>query len=197
MKRFILLIILHLFTNFTFCQNEYQLTREDQDIKVYFRQPGKHHYHIKIEAIIETDTKTLLQTIDAVENYPDWVYRCTYGKLLKKGNKTLYYTITDVPWPFKDRDVVSLVMPAKHIKTNSILLKTTSTPSALPEKPELTRMRDTEVEWLIKQLKTNQIKVEYKLSLYVEEDLPDFIMKMISTKGPFESFKKLKEMLES
>jgi len=181
--------------NSLYGQSDWELSKQDEGISVYFRMTNKNTFEIWVTATFNATTKELTDVIYDAEKYPTWVYRCASAKTEPRNDNLLIISVTDVPWPFKDRDVVNLMQPLKQIDGNTILIRSSSKPDAIPENPNYIRLTYSEVTWLIKTKAENKIEIDYKLSLKIDQEAPELIIKMISTKGPFESFKNLKEKL--
>jgi hypothetical protein len=176
-------------------QDDWELTKQDGDISVYFRMINKKHFEVRVTTSFNTNADALTSIIYDAPSYPSWVYRCKSAKIVNIKNRSYIISVTDVPWPFKDREVVNYMLPPKQINSQTILVKSISQPDVIPENPDYIRIDYSEISWEIKTRGTNQIELDYKLSLKIDQEAPEFIIKMISTNGPFESFKKLKEKL--
>lgn len=180
-----------------FGQDDWELTKQDGDISVYFRMINKKHFEVRVTTTFNTNAETLTSTIYDASSYPSWVYRCKSAEIIKIKNNSYIISVTDVPWPFRDREVVNLMYPKKQIDKQTILVQSISKPDAIPKNPDYIRIDYSKISWKIVTTGTNQIELDYKLSLKIDQEAPEFIIKMISTNGPFESFKKLKEKLSN
>ncbi|MEA1874763.1 MAG: hypothetical protein U9N51_10115 [Bacteroidota bacterium] len=198
--KFVLIIFLSLcaiLSENLYGQNDWELTKQEGDISVYFRMINKKHFDVRVTTTFNTNAETLTSIIYDASTYPSWVYRCKSANIMRIKNNSYIISVTDVPWPFKDREVVNYIHPPKKINKQTILVKSISQPNVIPENPDYIRLGYSEVSWKIKTTGTNLIELDYKLSLKIDQEAPEFIIKLISTNGPFESFKKLKEKLSN
>jgi ribosome-associated toxin RatA of RatAB toxin-antitoxin module len=178
-------------------QEAWTLQKDTEQIDVYYRSTEKYLYEIRVEAKFGTNKNHIIAAIKDIESYPEWIYRCTEARWLKKTEKErIIYTVTDVPWPFSDRDVITKVEGPYYIKDNTAILKSRALSDYLPKTENLVRQEHSNVKWVITPVSENSTHITYTLSLRIEKDIPDFIMSMITTKGPYESFKNLLELVE-
>ncbi|MDA3910109.1 MAG: hypothetical protein PF448_01965 [Bacteroidales bacterium] len=196
--KFTLIICVFLCASLTekiYGQDDWELSKQDEGISVYFRMISKKDFEVRVITTFKTTADALTAIIYDAATYPYWVYRCQSAKITTIKGKSYIISITDIPWPFKDREVVNLLYPKKQIDKQTILVQSISKPDAVPKNPDYIRLDYSEVSWEIKTSGTNRIEVDYKLSLKISQEAPEFIIKLISTNGPYESFKNLKQKL--
>ncbi len=174
---------------------EWELQKEHENIKVFFRKTKPSKYEIRVNATYNFSQKDLINIVSDYSSFPQWVYRCIKVENIKLGNKEYVRTVTSMPWPLKDRDVVVEVLPNQHKSKDIIILSSDSRPDDLPVYENIIRQKGTHVVWEIKAINSKQCFVDYFLTLEINEEFPDFIMKMISTHGPYETFKKLNDYI--
>jgi len=176
-------------------QDEWQLQKDTERIDVYFKHSEKYIYDIRVKADFPVHHTIVVKQIKDIESYPSWVFRCTESKWLDKSDKNqIIYTITDIPWPFTDRDVVTKIEGPYQDK-KSIRIESRALPDYIPESEKHVRQQYSSVKWHIQPGMENSTQITYTLRLRIEKEVPDFIVAMITTKGPYESFKSLMDML--
>lgn len=178
-------------------QENWELTKENDNIKVYFKKITDQKFDVRIEANFASPKEKILNIIDDHRSYPNWVYRCTLAEEKEIEGKTYLRTITDTPWPFKDRDAISYTSINKEINKNTTLIHSISKPDVIPPYEDYVRVKYSEVNWIITSIEKNTTHIQYTLSLEIQQEAPDFIIKLISTNAPFESFKNLEAILKS
>ncbi|MEA3447339.1 MAG: hypothetical protein U9Q98_02665 [Bacteroidota bacterium] len=176
-------------------QSEWQLQKETDKIKVYFKQPDAETYCVKVETTFPVHYQTLIDEIfENITDYPEWIYRCAEAKWLEKNeNYRILYTVSSIPWPFQDRDVITKMLHPK-IKGKNIILHSYSVPDYIPDKEGFKRQDFSEVYWYLIPNETS-VNARYQLTIKVTENIPEFILRMIACKGPYESFENLHERL--
>ncbi len=189
--------IMLLISCLVFTQEDWELTKEDDNIKVYFKKINAQHFTIRIKADFNANKQEVIDIIQDHKSYTKWVYRCIKTEEINIEGKEYLRTITDVPWPFKDRDAVNYIKPIQIVNEKTSLIHSTSKPNAIPLRENFIRVEYSEVKWEITQSTENTTHIDYTLSLEIKQEAPDFIVKMISTNAPYETFKNLEVMLQN
>ncbi|MDA3820635.1 MAG: hypothetical protein PF590_09270 [Candidatus Delongbacteria bacterium] len=190
--KFIFIIMLAFFVlENLYAQSEWELQKETDEIKVYFKQSDAETYCVKVETSFPVHYQLLIDEVfQNITEYPEWIYRCAEAKWLDKNEDyRILYTVSSIPWPFQDRDVVTKMLHPK-IKGKIIILHSYSVPDYIPDKANLKRQEFSEVCWYLTPGENN-VQITYHLTIKVTENIPDFILKMVACKGPYESFKNL------
>lgn len=189
--------IMLLISCLAFSQENWELTKEDDNIKVYFKKINAQHFSIRIKANFTANKQEVIDIIQDHKSYPIWVYRCIKTEEFNIDGKEYLRTITDVPWPFKDRDAVNYIKPIQIVSENTSLIHSISKPNIIPHYEDFIRVEQSEVKWKITQSADKLTHIEYTLSLEIKQEAPEFIVKMISTNAPYETFKNLEAILKS
>ena len=105
------------------------------------------------------------------------------------------YTVKDMPWPASDRDAVVHVK-VNHLNENSMNVTVKSVDGYVAKKDGLVRVPTSHVVWNVKQTAPGKLQIIYEAQADPGGSIPDWITNMFLTKGPLESFKKLRGMLE-
>jgi len=187
------LILILLITNsfsLLYAQSDWTLQKEDDEIKVFFRQKEENLYEIRVNTQFNVSADYIIYHIENIEKYPEWVYRCTDAKYIEnKPDSKVIRTITNIPWPFKDRDVISKIYKPKR-KGNITKLFSEAIPDLFPIDNNYVRQEFSEARWILQDNGDHTI-VTYYLSLKIEQDIPNKILGMVTSKGPLESFRAL------
>ncbi|MFO7789210.1 MAG: hypothetical protein ACQES1_01850 [Bacteroidota bacterium] len=191
--KFIFIIITFIFLpGYLLSQSNWELQKENENLQVYFKQSGEETYRVRVKTSFPVNYNVLIEEVyDNIKTYPEWIYRCEQAKWLDKNkNNRVLYTVSNIPWPFQDRDVVTkMAKPQRQGK--KIILHSHSIPDYIPEKDKFERQQFSEVYWHLFPDGGNNVRVTYELTLKIKENIPEFILKMIACKGPFESFNNL------
>lgn len=180
----------------SFSQNEWKLQKSNNNIYVYFRQKSENTYSIKVETKFNVSSEEVVRKIQDIENYPNWIYRCANSEWLTKNETNkIIRTVSDIPWPFPDRDVISKINDPVY-KDNKTILQSKAIPDYIPEKENFKRQQFSEAKWVIDNSGRFNCEVSYYLNLKIYKNIPESILAMITTMGPYKSFKNLKKILE-
>jgi hypothetical protein len=129
-------------------------------------------------------------------HYKDWVYNNKSASLLKRisPNEFYYYTETMMPWPVVNRDA------AVHTKITrnerSLTIDEMGVPNYIPQKQGKVRVPKSIVKWNITQTDPRNIHILYYFEADPGGDLPAWLVNSFADKGPYESFKKLSQILK-
>lgn len=128
-----------------FAQNtdDWELITDKENISIYTRltdvSPIK---QLKVKTVFETDIQTLLSILNDVENYPKWVYKCIEAERLHtiSSGEFYYRTVSDLPWPVSDRDVILLTKQWKVKETGVYKTKSSAKPDFVSTVEDIVRM---------------------------------------------------------
>jgi hypothetical protein len=128
----------------------------------------------------------------------EWVYAAKNCKILKQYSPTdlIYYSEVVVPPPFNNRDFAIRITMTQDKITRNITVIADSKPDFLPEKPGLVRIHQSIGKWQITPVANGLTKVEYILQVDPGGAIPAWLVNLFATKGPFESFKGLREQVK-
>jgi hypothetical protein len=200
----ILLIIIFIFISsaflaFTPIENQWKLVTEEEGFKVYTRESTVSSIHeIKILYTANSTLDKVSTALDDVPNYKNWVYKCSLSKrvALKNEDDFDYYILTDFPFPLSDRDLVihtqqTMWPDGKGYSSVSKLL-----PSEYNKSEDRVRMAYFESKWEVKKINSTTISIDYRVVANPAGDLPAWLVNMAITKGPVETMRKFKALIE-
>src|ERR1700761_8580101 len=163
MEKKILLFILLLFV---YCsghaQGKWELKKNEDGIEVYTRKAATGNIK-ELRVLCELDaTKTqLISTLQDIPGYSEWVYSNKKSYILKTDNpqKITYYTISHLPWPIKDRDLIVELNINPTPEVLNIVAK--GMPTYLPKDEKYVRVPYSLAVWKVTQAADNKLKVDY------------------------------------
>jgi hypothetical protein len=114
--------------------------------------------------------------------------------LLKSSTDTdlFFYTEIECPWPFENRDVVVHMNLTQNTENKEMTVIAQSTDGYLPEKDNVVRMKYSRVTWVVTPMNNRHLKVNYKVQIDPGGSVPAWLLNAFASKGPYESFSKLK-----
>jgi hypothetical protein len=125
-------------------QNNWQLKKDQDGIKVYTKSAENSHYdELKVETTLTATLSSLAALILDIDNYQNWSFNTEKAYVLKKvGPGDLYfYTLIHSPWPASDRDLPFIYRSARTRVPNRCL-------SAVPAFPISFRPKRTSSAYL-------------------------------------------------
>ena len=180
-------------------QNDWALKVEKEGISVYTRTfPDSKFKAIRVEMELETSLSRMVAVLLDVNAAVDWVYATKSSVLVRRVSpaEVYYYSEVNLPWPFSNRDFIAQLKARQDSVTRVVTVDGPTVSGYLPEKKDIVRVTRSEGKWVIRPVGKGHIRVEYTLRTDPGGELPAWIFNLFVTKGPVESFEKLKEQLK-
>ena len=197
--KLVALILFFTFASAANGQYNWKLSKEEDGIKVYLSEVKHSKFkNIKVECTLEGTYDKLMAILNDVPNQKKWVYNNMGSSLLKRinDNEFYYYSKTDLPWPMANRDAVVHLKMNKDSLNRFLQISAVSVPGYAPEKSGLVRVPRSNVSWYVTMPSAKTISIVYIFDAEPGGSLPAWAVNMFTDKGPFESFKKLSELLK-
>ncbi|MBC8032562.1 MAG: lipid-binding protein [Chitinophagaceae bacterium] len=194
-KKFLLLCSLLTLCFSSRAQKEWTLKLNKDNVFVYTKnQLHSNLKAIKVECTLNTTLTRLVAVILDVNSGAEWVYSTKSSVLLKQVSPgdLYYYSELSLPWPVSNRDFIAHLMVTQDPVTKIVTINGPTVPDYLPAKKDIIRVKNSSGQWILKPLQKNQVKIEYVLETDPGGSLPAWLVNLFVTKGPFETFKKLK-----
>jgi hypothetical protein len=133
-----------------------------------------------------------------VNNQYQWVYKTSVSHLLKEVSATevYFYTVTEVPWPFEDRDMVVHMTIKQNTANKALTILAKNIDGFLPPKEKMVRLKYSSAVWTVTPISNTQYKIDYRVQIDPGDGLPIWLLNLFSSDGPYESFKNLKEKVK-
>ena len=183
-----------------FGQYTWKLTREKDGIRVYQSKLKNSDYKsLKVECTFEGTYDKLLAVLNDVGNHQNWVYNNKNASLIKRisSNEFYYYSETSLPWPMANRDAIVHLKVLKDTLGRFLKITAIGEPKYLPEKSGKVRVPYCNVQWFVTMPTTKTIHIVYTFEADPGGNVPSWIVNSFADKGPFESFKKLEQILKN
>lgn len=194
-----LLLFLFLITNFCYSQKEeLKLAKEGFGIQVYKEKKAQDGLdRIIAQALVPSNYMDVVCLIKNYRNHDRWVY-ANYGAAIIDSIDTkhwIYYGMSETPWPFQDRDVVTevelLVMPKEH----SVMIHSVANAALKPTSPEMVRVVLLDSQWKLTKISQDTTLVELDLIMDAGGGVPKWLIRLFSANGPFNTLQNMKEEL--
>ncbi len=190
------LLILFSFPSFS---QEWKLAKDEDGIKVYTRLPeGAKLDEVRATVRVKASLSAFTALLKDVPGYTEWAYNCVESKLIELYHDTaqIYYSHNDLPWPVSDRDLVF----HSAVKQDSLTLvvKTNSycVPGYVEEKEGIVRVKNGKTSWTITPKPDGFVEVDYFVSLDPGGSIPAWLVNSTIDMGPFNTLKKVRQLLE-
>lgn len=179
-------------------QKKTNLALDKEGIKIYLTKldttPFKEYRAIMtVKANIDTVAKQILD----IKSLQKWNFKTRKCELIRKVSDTswIFYMNHHLGWPVQDRDHVSKVTLIKKEAEQTITIFPAN--NVLKEKEGIIRLTNFKGFWYLKKISDNQTLVMQQIYGNPGGSIPAFMVNMVVTKGPFESFKELRKRVEN
>ena len=203
MKTAVIKIFLSFFTlaNFTiaYSQTNWKLSKNKDGIQVYQRDSKNSDFkNIKVECTLPGNFDKLIAIINNVNNYKSWVYNNKTASLLRRisAYEFYYYTEAYLPWPLDNRDAVMHTRITKDSLNRFVRINSMAAPNYIATKSGKVRITNSDINWYITRPSPNTIHIIYTFETDPGGSVPAWLVNSFADKGPYESFKKLGELLK-
>lgn len=180
-------------------QYNWQLSKVKDGIRVYQSAVKYSNYKsIKVECTLEGNYDKLIAVLNNVSGQKEWVYNNKTAYIIKRINfhELYYYSETSLPWPMSNRDAVVHLTMDKDSLNRFLHITSVSVPDYLAEKGGKVRVVRSSVSWNVTMPTANTINIIYIFEADPGGSIPAWVANMFADKGPYESFKKLGELLK-
>jgi hypothetical protein len=191
MKWFKYITIISIFPLLSFYegnQTEWQLQRNKNNISIYSRdlQNGS-RMEMKAETVLDVPLSNMVAMVQDVEFYPNWMYRCSESRIIKRVSETefYYYLVTTVPWPVSNRDMVVHVLVSQNDSSGTVEFDLHGIPDYIDEVDGIVRVQVFEGKWILKPLSGGKIQVIQKLMVAPTGALPTWMVNLAAIEGPY------------
>ncbi|MCF0055435.1 START domain-containing protein [Dyadobacter sp. CY356] len=198
-KRFIFFIISVAFFQTTYAQESWKLSTEKDGVKVFTKSILTSKIKaLKIECILNASASQLVAVIMNIEKGQEWVYSTKSCVLLKQvsPSELYYYSEVILPWPAQNRDFVAHITVTQNPANKIITVDAPCVNGYVPEKANIVRIQKSLGKWMITPLSKNQVKIEYTLAVDPAGTIPAWLVNLVASQGPLETFKKLRTQLQ-
>jgi hypothetical protein len=182
-----------------YSQYDWKLSKDKDGIKVYESETKTSNYKsIRVECVLQGTYDKLIALLNDVSRHKAWVYNNKISYILKRNSAydLYYYTETNLPWPMSNRDAVIHLTMNRDSLDRFLQITGTGLPNNIPEKSGKVRVPRTSVSWYVTKPTATTIKIVYTFDADPGGSLPSWLVNMFADKGPYESFKKLSEILK-
>jgi hypothetical protein len=193
-----------LYTLFLICclhpvmgQSIWQLQKDAHGIKVYTAEsPETSVKRIRVETEFNKPMEKITSIIMNTSGYKHWVYGCIESSLISQisDSVVIYRHVTEVPWPFEDRDLASQFTKTKN-KTTGVVSIFSVLKKDYPEQEGFVRVTYSTASWVLTPQKNGTIQAVYNLAFDPGGNIPAWLVNLFITEGPYETFINLQKLL--
>jgi hypothetical protein len=189
-------------TTFSFAQRpspEWRFIKEVEGVKVYYRESQDSNIkEVKMQTTFNANLSSIVECLKDVDNYPKWVYKATYSKMLLKynDNDVVYYNYIDFPWPMQDRDIAVQSRISQDAKTRVVTSESFAKWDAEPFKKDVVRIQEFKSKWTLTPIADGKVWGEYVFRSNPGGNIPTLLINSSLAEGPLRTLKGFKNLLQ-
>ena len=199
-KRVYAILVLIFFSHGGYSQSGWVLRKEKDGVFIYDLKTDTAKFNsIKVETVLTGRVEDLVSILMDVGNHYKWAYGTKSAVLLQRisDKEIIFYKEINSPGlVVSDRDLILRMKVISNAATKSVEIKSVALPNFIPVKDKLVRVPMSNETWMITPLANHRIKINYLLQIDPGGALPPLLVNLFVTKGPYESFINLKELLK-
>jgi hypothetical protein len=188
-----------LLTIAVYSQYNWKLSKDKDGIRVYESDVQNSNFKsIKVECVLQGTYDKLMAILNDVARHKEWIYHSKTSNILKRNSTRdfYYYTETSMPWPMSNRDAVVHLTMNRDSLNRFLKITATGVPDYIPEKSGKVRVPRSSINWYVTMPSSTSINIVYTFDADPGGSIPGWLVNMFADKGPYESFKKLSELLK-
>ncbi|MCF2446545.1 START domain-containing protein [Dyadobacter sp. CY345] len=182
-----------------YAQETWKLHTEKDGVKVFTKSILTSRVKaLKIETILPATLSELVTVLMDIERETEWVYSTKSCVVVKRVSPSdlYYYSEVELPWPAQNRDFVAHIMVSQNPSTKVVTMDAPCVSGFVAQKPGIVRIVQSTGKWIITPVSKRQVKVEYTLAVDPAGSIPAWLVNLVASQGPLETFKMLKIQLQ-
>lgn len=204
MKRFsshmVLLLVSFLLVLPVLAQKDWTLVSNEDWIRIYKSDMSNSNYkRVKVECTVNGTIDKLVQVLNDVNNHKNWIYNTKDAHMIKRvsNNEYYYYTETTLPWPMQNRDAVVHIKFQRDNNNRSLNIIAYGEPDYMPAVSGKVRVPRSANSWQVTAIEPNKLQIVYIFEAEPGGHIPTWLVNSFVNKGPYESFRKLADLLKN
>ena len=176
------------------------MKKDENGIQVYTRSVDGYSYKA-IRSVVHLEETRLSSVVSLIRNSkdcPGWSDSCVSATIIEWVSELENYvhTITDLPWPVQDRDLVSHVIWQQDPETLVVTMQGNATRGKLEENEGVVRLTEAQINWELTALENRVVKVVLEAHINPASLLPSWITNMLLVDSPYSSMEGLRERVK-
>ena len=188
------------FLNHEIENTDWQLSKSKNQISVYTRKVDYSNYkEFRAEMTVTSKPETIVTFLQNIDGYKEWLPDCLESRKLDQTSTTeqINYLVTDVPWPYDDRDLVyQFTVVAMDSKSGQLKILIENRPEYIPVRKKIIRIPKSVGFWKLTPIAENKTKVEYQMHVEPGGYVPAWLANMKIVDTPYTFMYNLRAQVE-
>lgn len=169
---------------------DWKQRRDKDNIQVYTRKEEDSPYDAVMATTVLTGVSlsAMVALILDVEACSQWADRCTESRIHEWISDTdmLIYTYNNLPFPLKDRDILSRIHWAQDPQSLAVTM-TSKAAKGIPETRGVVRLTDAEVNWTFTPQDDGKVQITNYAHIDPGTALPGWFINILQVETPFKT----------
>ena len=171
---------------------------KSEDIRVFTRYvKGSDMKAFKGITTIKSTVTAPVALLQDVKRAHEWVFNCKAMDLIEELSPTqaIYYTVTSMPWPVKNRDNISESRIAQDPETGVVTVTITARNDIFPSNDDHVRVRELDATWTLEPRADGLLKVTYEAHADPGGGLPSWLVNSFVVEAPLNTLRDFRELV--
>ncbi|WP_234734896.1 START domain-containing protein [Tellurirhabdus bombi] len=180
--------------------SNWRLEKDKHGIQVYSRNLSDTKLkELKVVFELSGQLSDLLAVLSDADHLPDWVYGTRKSYVIRRVSPSefYYHTEMNLPWPASNRDVSIRFHAQQDPQTKVLTIRSESVGNQVPLQDGIVRVPYSLAHWTVKPLSNEQMHVEYIFRVDPGGKLPAWLVNLVASTGPMQTFQKLRELIKN
>ena len=171
---------------------------EEDDIRVYTRHvEGSDTLAFKAITYVTGRLTAGVALLQDAQRTKDWVFNCKIMEEIELISDTqgIYYMITNMPWPVKDRDSITETRVSQDQESLVVRVDMKARNDVFPSNDDFIRIREMNGYWLFTPKEGNQIEVIYEAHADPGGGLPSWLVNSFLVDAPLNTLRGFRQLI--
>jgi len=134
-----------------------------------------------------------------LKNCQNWVAMCKLARTEKRISVTqsYVYTVNDLPFPVRDRDMLNHVIWRKDPETGAVSMDSRATKGLIPKKGYIVRINEAVSQWYFTPQDNGIVLVESFAHVNPNGPVPAWVLNRLLVGTPYRSMKRIREIIKA
>jgi hypothetical protein len=200
-----IMILLSTWANSSFSQvdgvnYDWELKSDKDGISVYTSTvPDSKFRAVRATMLIQGKASSLVALVMDNDACPRWADLCKESKTIETVSDTesYVYVYNDLPFPVKDRDVLTRVIWDHDLATGKVSMTSTATQDRHPKIEKAVRIKQAVSQWHFTPQDDGSVRVDNFAHIDPNGATPAWITNMLLVSSPYKTMKNMRELIES
>ncbi|MEB8432074.1 START domain-containing protein [Cocleimonas sp. KMM 6892] len=178
-------------------ENPWLLEKEEDNIDVYIAKvKGSAIKTFRGVVTVDSSLHSILSVIADASSYPRWLYHCKSAKMVQfvSYNEVVSHVVTDMPWPFVDRDSIIQSIKTQNPSTKTVTIRVSEKPGMIGKISNTIRVTNINGLWVLTPLHNGRLNILFQMSVDPGGSIPNWLVNSMLVDIPFYTLQNLRRV---